>query len=228
MKEFTYSDRMNRNQPQSDCAPTSTIESDWFTEQNIDCSQSDLTRNITSKSVILAPFNSTRTHQSDLHESVGELMVEKKAVKLSSKLRDVDRQYEKNNNCEVDNGVYNKFAYDSESKDGEDLNPLASNEDSFEEEGKEKDGETLPAMLMSPEELKKREETSKAVQEMLLNSLMPQPLIISKLVSTAPFIDKPVVRRVNVLGYPEEYLTLCLEQAVRNYATTTYYLLSNQ
>jgi len=180
-KEFTYSQaRMNRNQAQNDCAPTSTIESDWFTEQNIDCSQSDLTRNITSKSVILAPFNSTLTHQSDMHDSVKELLVEKKSIKLCSKVRDIDRQYEKNFNCEVDNGVYNKFAYDTESKDldSSQLNPLASNEGSFENDKKE-DSEDEKIKNLSPAEIKKREETSKAVQEMLLNSLVPKPITIS-------------------------------------------------
>ncbi len=184
-KEFTNAQHGNRNQAQTDCAPSSTVESDWFTEQNIDSSQSDLTRNASSKSVILAPFNSTRSHQSDMHDSVKELLIEKKPVKLCSKVRDVDRQYEKNNNCEVDNGVYNKFAYDSESNAGESknsqsLNPLASNEASIEEEDKERAGEEKASAPVSPEEMKKREETSKAVQEMLLNSLVPKPLVISK------------------------------------------------
>ena len=113
-----------------------------------------------------------------MHDSVESLLIEGKVVKLCARVKDVDRQYEKNNNCEVDNGVYNKFAEDSESKggDGSQLNPLASNEGSFEDDHHEEDEERMKPL--SAIELKKREETSKAVQEMLLNSLMPKlPMI---------------------------------------------------
>jgi hypothetical protein len=34
-------------------------------------------------------------------------------VKFAAKCRDIDRQYENNNNSKLDNGVYNKFAYNS-------------------------------------------------------------------------------------------------------------------
>ena len=41
-------------------------------------------------------------------------MVEKKAlIKFAARCRDQDRQYEINNNCELDNGVYHKFVYSS-------------------------------------------------------------------------------------------------------------------
>ena len=36
-------------------------------------------------------------------------IVEKKCIKFAPRAKDVDRQYELNNNGEVDNGVYNKF-----------------------------------------------------------------------------------------------------------------------
>ncbi len=94
-----------------------------FTEQNIDSTQNELTKNNTTKSVILAPFNSTITHQSDCDSIDSHFLEEKKLIKFAAKVRDIDRQYEKNNNGDVDNGVYNKFVCDS-------------NED----ENKEKDG----------------------------------------------------------------------------------------
>ena len=87
-----------------------------FTEQNIDSTQNDLTKNITTKSVILAPFNSTRTNCSKTHESFamlfeeeGEIQEKQEIIKFAAKVRDVDRQYEKNNNGDLDNGVYNKL-----------------------------------------------------------------------------------------------------------------------
>ena len=118
-----------RNKNSGEGTGTKTLESDWFTEQNIDASQNDLTRNISSKSIILAPFNSTMSHPSEIEDPAKELIKDKKILRLAAKVRDVDRQYEKNNNCDVDNGVYNQFAYESESQ----LNPLGSNEDSDED-----------------------------------------------------------------------------------------------
>ena len=109
---------------------SSTIDSDWFIEQNIDKSESDLTKNITSKSRIFAPFNTTKSHQSEIHESIEELILDKKAVRLSSRIKDADKQYEKNNNCEVDNGIYNEFINNCSNSN---LNPLEGNDDSINE-----------------------------------------------------------------------------------------------
>eukprot|EP01022_Parablepharisma_sp_SALTPOND_P025584 TRINITY_DN5_c0_g2_i1.p1 TRINITY_DN5_c0_g2~~TRINITY_DN5_c0_g2_i1.p1 ORF type:complete len:1045 (-),score=116.51 TRINITY_DN5_c0_g2_i1:7703-10837(-) len=81
-----------------------------FTEQNIDSTVNDLTKNITTKSIILAPFNSTKSNISGIDPSVEKILKDKKEViKFAAKVRDIDRQYEKNNNGEIDNGVYNKL-----------------------------------------------------------------------------------------------------------------------
>ena len=176
-KEFTYSKRINRNQNTLE-AMTSTIESDWFTEQNIDCSQSELTKNITSKSVILAPFNSTLTDHSEQPSISKELIAERRVIKLCAKIREIDRQYEKNNNCEVDNGVYNKIAYETkDQKDCGDLNPLASNEGSI--EGEEAAPErSVHGCVPSRADVRKSDLPTEAVQTYLLNSLAPRPLVI--------------------------------------------------
>mmetsp|Transcript_30748 Transcript_30748/g.30278 ORF Transcript_30748/g.30278 Transcript_30748/m.30278 type:complete len:123 (+) Transcript_30748:142-510(+) len=90
--EFTYNDtrRLNRNIKN---------ESTVFTEHNLDSTRKSLEVNQTTKSVILAPFNSTKTHLSGLHDSIKEIMFKKgEMLKLDAKVRDVDRQYEFNNN----------------------------------------------------------------------------------------------------------------------------------
>lgn len=81
-------------------------------------------RNVSSKSIILAPFNSTKSNCSEMHESMNRNMYEKNDVmKFQARVRDVDRQYELNNNCEVDNGVYNKFVYNSPNNEDDELQP---------------------------------------------------------------------------------------------------------
>lgn len=73
-------------------------------------------RNASTKSVILAPFNSSVSDDREF-ETINKRqapMVEKKAlIKFAARCRDQDRQYEINNNCELDNGVYHKFVYSS-------------------------------------------------------------------------------------------------------------------
>ena len=98
-----------------------------FTEHALDSTKNALLRNNSTKSVILAPFNSTRTKmdpaefEEELDESqlippleIDEDMIyDKKVIKFAARVKDMDRQYEMNNNCELDNGVYNKFVKQS-------------------------------------------------------------------------------------------------------------------
>ena len=74
--------------------------------------------------MVLAPFNSTRSHlekdgdddESAVHpplEIDENLIVDRRVIKYAARVKDVNRQYEMNNNCELDNGVYNKFVKQS-------------------------------------------------------------------------------------------------------------------
>lgn len=116
-KEFTYNEarRIQRKDDELEAA-------DCFTELDIDTSRNTELKNVSTKSIILAPFTSTKSHVSTLHDSVKDLMKEKnKIIKFAAKCRETDRQYEINNCWELDNGVYNKFVYnENEESKGED------------------------------------------------------------------------------------------------------------
>ena len=75
-------------------------------------------RNLSSKSIILAPFNTTRSNFKEiLTQSVKELIVEKHLViKFGMRVKEIDKNYELNNNFNLDNGVFNKFAQAAEKK----------------------------------------------------------------------------------------------------------------
>ena len=76
-------------------------------------------KNNTTKSVILAPFNSTKSHISEdfyLNDSVQEILVSKSAMVYEDKCKEINRQYMLNNNAELDNGVYNEN--EQENKEG--------------------------------------------------------------------------------------------------------------
>lgn len=50
-------------------------------------------------------------------QSVQELIVEKHAIiKFGMRVREIDKNYELNNNFNLDNGVFNKFAQAAEKK----------------------------------------------------------------------------------------------------------------
>ena len=76
-------------------------------------SRSNILQNVSTKSLVFAPFN-TSINETMNHDSNNNIL-DKYVIKLSQQLKDADRQYELNNNCEVDNGVYNKFAYETKS-----------------------------------------------------------------------------------------------------------------
>jgi serine/threonine protein kinase len=107
-KEFCYSKKLKI----PNCTDT---ESEIFTELNIDTTQNELLKNASTKSLILAPFNSSQTNM-HINPEKEAIVLPKKAIKFNPLVKDLDRQYEKNNNCELDNGVYNKMICDSESK----------------------------------------------------------------------------------------------------------------
>jgi hypothetical protein len=78
-----------------------------------------------------------------MHESVGDNMLDKKDMfKFEVKCRELDRQYEMNNNGELDNGVYNKFVNNSirNDDDGEKANEeLISNPSTYDERTSKED-----------------------------------------------------------------------------------------
>jgi len=99
-----------------------------FTEQNIDSTQNGLAKNNTTKSLILAPFNTTRSIQDNSQIDINiEVKEKQKAIIFGIRVRDTDRQYEKNNNIDVDNGVYNEFVC-NEGKENSEENSLSEQE----------------------------------------------------------------------------------------------------
>jgi hypothetical protein len=111
--EYTYNDarRYNRN--------IDGTYQDPFTELNLDSTQNELCKNASTKSVILAPFNSTMTHMSSGNfSSVEELFVSNRVLKFAAMCRDKDRAYEQNNNKDLDNGVFNKKEEEEDNLDG--------------------------------------------------------------------------------------------------------------
>lgn len=159
-----------------------SMETEWFTEQNLETSQNELTRNISSKSNILAPFNSTYSEVPEKQEIKESMMANRNVVKFAAKVKDIDRQYEKNNNCELDNGVYNKLMGDSsesKEKNKKELDPLESNEENKIENNKDEFEEIKAKERLSPEEYNKYvNPKTEAEKVSLLNTMVSKPFIV--------------------------------------------------
>lgn len=78
-------------------------------------------KNNSEKSIIFAPFNSSYSDFDDEHPELfqwpeditSQLRPKKcKIIKYSKKCRDLNREYEMNNNADLDNGVYNAFVHE--------------------------------------------------------------------------------------------------------------------
>ena len=101
-----------------------------FTEHLLDTAANNIMKNSETKSVILAPFNSTRRSimnengeiiRQTISDSILEIMCSKNVIKFGPKVREIDRQYEINNNADLDNGVYHKVEAKEDIKVGEEL-----------------------------------------------------------------------------------------------------------
>lgn len=86
-------------------------DTDCFIKSETDLNKSDLCKNNTSNSIILAPYNSVRQGAEEL------VVCTAQPIKFAPRVKGVDRRYEMNNNCELDNGVYNRFV--RQAKEGE-------------------------------------------------------------------------------------------------------------
>lgn len=154
-------------------------------------------RNATTKSVILAPFNSTKTHISQQMSLEAEQFWRGEILKLGIWVRDIDRQYEQNNNCDLDNGVFNEFINKTDSADkGELVQKEATDEE-------HKKGDFM--MLMN-----ETEEDEDEIQD-----------------EDYVDVKVHILEKMEERGYDAFYLWKCLEKNEHTYGTTGYALLDD-
>lgn len=95
---------------------------DFFSDKMME-SEGDSMKNAETKSIILAPFNSTRSNLQEIEkhyslpEEIKEMIQSKSCLKFAHRVREIDKQYEVNNNAELDNGVYHDFNKEVEKED---------------------------------------------------------------------------------------------------------------
>ena len=110
--EYTYADksRYNRNTGGTQCGLE--YESDAFVDALLDTEEKTDLKNAETKSIILAPFNSTKSHietGEEFLEQVRDQLLDRRVIKFAPRVREIAKQYEVNNNAELDNGVQHDF-----------------------------------------------------------------------------------------------------------------------
>jgi len=111
-KEFLRKDPLNKIAPSENFNNLNETDPE-MTEHDLDTKNSmeeGQLLNQSTKSVILAPFNSTFSCKSgnfSWSSSIKALIVPRKHLRFLPRCKDLNRQYEQNNNDELDNGVYN-------------------------------------------------------------------------------------------------------------------------
>ena len=176
-----------------------------FDIRNLDTEEENENKNIKTKSLILAPFNTSmeedesKSEVSIIDNNCNEISIENKIIKFSVKVKELNRIYELNNNGEIDNGIV--ISMDSNEKQFyNNISPSPYNLGSFFSKGNSKAISPINELednLSSKRELK---ENKKEIIEDALNE-------ISK------------------LGYLKPYVRECLNNNEKNYATASYFLL---
>lgn len=82
-----------------------------FTEHRLETetSATNLPKNCQEKSHVLCPFNSYKSVDKDKHQLLGDIQIVPRGfLKFGKNVRAINRQYEEDNNADLDNGVINK------------------------------------------------------------------------------------------------------------------------
>lgn len=178
--------------------PTEEInKSTLFTEYNIETTQNenDLSN---SKSTILAPFNSTNSINSEDLFFNNDILISRNIIKFNPKLRDIDRNYERNNNGELDNGVYVECEYSNYS-------------------------ENLPEHRMEPNNPKTNDKESKSRSKNGGKTHHLKDSAIKNL--NGNNLNMKIIKQISEFGYSKSFIIDSLVKNEMNYATTSYYLL---
>jgi serine/threonine protein kinase len=148
-KEFTYVSQKAKLKELHGKRKAEDLNTE-FTEHSINSNENTLMKNNSSRSVILCPFNSQAgTLAKSIYEQVSDMIIDKDmVVRFNARVRELDRQYEKTNNQDFDNGVYHKYAYNNQGK--------GANNGAEEEKKKEDEEETAGGLreeVISPQDV---------------------------------------------------------------------------
>ena len=206
-----------RNAQKKDLAENFTLKNLYTIEDKIN------NKNVDTKSLILAPYNSMMTDDADDYDNEKiknyylnssnsedildnfneEIEVKNYLIKYHGKAKELNMNYELNNNEEIDNGMLIDCKNELVSEESKINQSLVSDNSNNEK----KNESTKKIAKIKEQKVKNKRKSATQCNKIL--------------------IDKYFVNKVCELGYKEEYIIKCLEKNELNQATAAYYLFSN-
>jgi MAP/microtubule affinity-regulating kinase len=214
------------------CAKEDMIEN--FTLKNLDTKNISENKNNLTKSFIFAPFNSSYVNEelkkTHLEESIS---VENNVILFDEKINILNRQYELNNNGEIDHGVLiNRSNMTSRSNN--------TNNEQLQKQNNSKKGEIDADIqqVQNTDEEKSKKLLSCSNSKKSININKEKDINISNrnngnnlnsllTYSSTAIIDDNILKTMENFGYKKEYVQKCVTNNEVNYCSATYYLLSS-
>ena len=196
------------------CDKNEIIEN--FTLKNLYTINDKENKDIFTKSNILAPFSSSidSKNLNDKSASLNsEIEVENENLNFNENANILNRQYELNNNGEIDHGILINHLEEKEEnkKENNIKEEIFNNNENYQFENT-----LLKNIKSAPENnnyMKYYKENSKRNNSSLTNS--------------STLVDENIIKIMENFGYKRDYIYKCLYNNELNYATATFFLLSN-
>ena len=181
-----------------------------FDLRNLDTVNENLNINIKTKSYILAPFNTSLTEFEYFDDSINDLnnpdlVIRNNIIKFPPKVRELNRNYELNNNQEIDNGIVIS-PQDSEEKIKKNKSPC---EESY--HSKKYSKQFSPANELENNNVN------------INNNKGGDSSNNNK--NECNIFNEKALEYLENLGYKKEYVKNCITNKEFNYATASYMLL---
>ena len=210
--------------PTNDSLNSSESISSIFTEHKLDTMENEAENDLNqSKSTVLAPFNSLETEQERFIRGIERGVQPKKMLKFSSKLREYDRRYERNNNSQLDNGVYVQPVGGASPKGfGNNQNKPSASTSTPSTPGQVSPCSKEKAMSHSGQ----KKDSKKKVDSETTQSVHGRPHGTAGIVNVIDN-EKGVLQKMERIGFEKAYVLASLSNNDLNSATTLYYLLTN-
>ena len=214
------------------CTKEEMIEN--FTIKNLDTKNITQNKNNLTKSFIFAPFNSSYVNEELKKTHLEEnLSVENNIILFDETINILNRQYELNNNGEIDHGVLinrsNMTSRTNNTNNNENLKKNVSKEKNVDEQKAQQISEEgdKSKKVLSCSNSKKSINISKEKELNVPNRNKGNYLNSMLTYSSTAIIDENILKNMENYGYKKEYIQKCISNNEVNYCSATYYLLCN-
>ena len=180
-----------------------------FTLKNLYTIDSNFMKNVESRSIILAPYNSIlseseeESHSENLDFDNLSINIENNIIKFCGKVKEYNINYELNNNEEIDNGML----INSKTDINEEINNSKINDNHQSINLNNNNSVNINSTRTNSR--KKNKNNSNSISN-----------------PNSSNINDNFVKMVSDLGFKKDYVIKCLEKNVLNQATAAYYLFS--